>query len=104
LILILIFAAEKVGLEEEYSVLEEAEREVKSQCAKDSIYIDETFIEKRTNYKTAKELFGDGNRDAVKLRKTLEDERQKREKLLRFTNHCIHFIKSKKKCKFCCKT
>lgn len=83
--------------------LKEVEREIHEQCKEDGIYIDDTFVEKRSAYKSAKELFGDGNRDVVKLRKMLDDEKDKRKNLLKFTNLCVHVIKSKKKCKFCAK-
>lgn len=83
--------------------MEEAEREVNVQCREDGIFIDDTCVEKRNTYKTAKELFGNGDRETVKLCKMLDDERDKREKLLKFTNYCIHLVKSRKKCKFCLK-
>lgn len=89
--------------EENYVGLKEVEREINEQCKEDSIYIDDTFVEKRNTYKSAKELFGDGNRDVVKLQKMLDDEKDKRKNLLKFTNLCVHVIKSKKKCKFCAK-
>lgn len=48
-------------------------------------------------------MFGDGNRDVVKLWKMLDDEKDKRKNFLKFINFCVYVIKSKKKCKFCVK-
>lgn len=73
------------------------------QCKEDGIYIDDIFVEKRSVYKLVKELFGDGNRDVVKLWKMLDDEKDKRKNFLKFINFCVYVIKSKKKCKFCVK-
>jgi hypothetical protein len=65
------------------------------------ITIDESFVQKRSEYKTAAELFGATDREAVKLLKELEDEKLKNEKLVNFTNHCIHLVKRYRKCRFC---
>lgn len=101
---IIQFPADNIWPDEENDLgLKEVEREIHEQCKEDGIYIDDTFVEKRSAYKSAKELFGDGNRDVVKLRKMLDDEKDKRKNLLKFTNLCVHVIKSKKKCKFCAK-
>lgn len=101
---IIQFPADNILPDEENDLgLKEVEREIHEQCKEDGIYIDDTFVEKRSAYKSAKELFGDGNRDVVKLRKMLDDEKDKRKNLLKFTNLCVHVIKSKKKCKFCAK-
>lgn len=98
---IIQFPADNIWPDEENDLgLKEVEREIHEQCKEDGIYIDDTFVEKRSAYKSAKELFGDGNRDVVKLRKMLDDEKDKRKNLLKFTNLCVHVIKSKKKCKF----
>lgn len=101
---IIQFPADNIWPDEENDLgLKEVEREIHEQCKEDGIYIDDTFVEKRKAYKSAKELFGDGNRDVVKLRKMLDDKKDKRKNLLKFTNLCVHVIKSKKKCKFCAK-
>lgn len=101
---IIQFPADNIWPDEENDLgLKEVEREIHEQCKEDGIYIDDTFVEKRSAYKSAKELFGDGNRDVVKLRKMLDDEKDKIKNLLKFTNLCVHVIKSKKKCK-CCAT
>lgn len=101
---IIQFPADNIWPDEENDLgLKEVEREIHEQCKEDGIYIDDTFVEKRSAYKSAKELFGDGNRDVVKLRKMLDDEKDKIKNLLKFTNLCVHVIKSKKKCKCCAK-
>lgn len=101
---IIQFPADNIWPDKESDLgLKEVEREIHEQCKEDGIYIDDTFVEKRSAYKSAKELFGDENRDVVKLRKMLDDEKDKRKNLLKFTNLCVHVIKSKKKCKFCAK-
>lgn len=50
--------------------------------------------------RTAQELFRAEDREVVKL-KILEDEQDKRDRLLRFTDHCIFLVKKCRNCKFC---
>lgn len=69
----------------------------------ESLKIDDHFIQKQQKYRTAKQLFGSNNRESVKLLKIIGDERDKRERLLKFTNYCTHLLRSYRKCLRGCK-
>lgn len=75
------------------------EKEIELEIKERGIRIDDTFVAKRN--RTAQELFGAEDREVVKLKKILEDEQHKRDKLLRFTDHCISLVKKCRNCKFC---
>ncbi|XP_052692087.1 uncharacterized protein LOC128170193 [Crassostrea angulata] len=75
------------------------EKEIELEIKERGIRIDDTFVAKRN--RTAQELFGAEDREVVKLKKILEDEQHKRDKLLRFTDHCIFLVKKCRNCKFC---
>lgn len=75
------------------------EKEIEQEIKERGIRIDDTFAAKRN--RTAQELFGAEDREVVKLKKILEDEQDKRDRLLRFTDHCIFFSQKCRNCKFC---
>lgn len=74
------------------------EKEIEQEIKERGIRIDDTFVAKKN--RTAQELFGAEDREVVKL-KILEDEQDKRDRLLRFTDHCIFLVKKCRNCKFC---
>jgi hypothetical protein len=81
--------------------VEKIDEEIHDMIIENNITIDDSFIQRRSNYKTADELFGAKDRETVKLLKELQDEKSKSEKLVKFTHHCVHLIKRFRKCKFC---